>query len=411
MKTKKYSFAILLPLCISCFGFKNELQSQNTWIQKATYGGTGRYTAVGFSIGTKGYIGTGSPDGGFAYVDFWEYDPVSDTWMQKANYGGGGRFDAVGFSIGTKGYVGTGTTNAGNALQDFWSWNQLTNTWSPVASLIGAGRRLGVGFSIGNKGYVSMGTNAGLNSFYNDLWEYDPTADTIGGLPWNQKASFPGAGRAGAICFTIGTKAYVGTGTTWSTTFSDFKEYNQVTDTWTAKANYAGGPIYAAVGFSINNRGYVATGFPGPSQDLREYDPATDVWNQRTNFGGVARVYPVAFTINGNGYVGTGFNPSTAYRDFWEYIPLDVSVEEQNAISEASIYPSVSDGHIFIKTKIRRSALRIYNMNGDLLFETNIESCSEDADLTFLSNGIYLARLNSMENESEFTTQKLIIAH
>ena len=31
----------------------------DTWTQKADFGGTARDSAVGFSIGSKGYIGTG----------------------------------------------------------------------------------------------------------------------------------------------------------------------------------------------------------------------------------------------------------------------------------------------------------------------------------------------------------------
>ena len=40
--------------------------------------------------------------------DFWEYDPAANTWTQKADFGGTARYYAVGFSIGSKGYIGTG---------------------------------------------------------------------------------------------------------------------------------------------------------------------------------------------------------------------------------------------------------------------------------------------------------------
>ena len=56
--------------------------------------------AVGFSIGTKGYFGTGSI--GSWVNDFYEWDQASNTWNQKANFGGTTRYVAVGFSIGTK---------------------------------------------------------------------------------------------------------------------------------------------------------------------------------------------------------------------------------------------------------------------------------------------------------------------
>ena len=42
------------------------------------------------------------------HKDFWEYDPATNAWTQKADFGGTARLDAVGFSIGSKGYIGTG---------------------------------------------------------------------------------------------------------------------------------------------------------------------------------------------------------------------------------------------------------------------------------------------------------------
>jgi len=44
--------------------------------QKPDFKGNARSSAVGFSIGNKGYIGTGF-GGNFLYIlqDFWEYDP------------------------------------------------------------------------------------------------------------------------------------------------------------------------------------------------------------------------------------------------------------------------------------------------------------------------------------------------
>jgi hypothetical protein len=44
---------------------------------------------VGFSIGNKGYLGTGLDHDYPSYKkDFWEYDPVANAWTQKADFGG-----------------------------------------------------------------------------------------------------------------------------------------------------------------------------------------------------------------------------------------------------------------------------------------------------------------------------------
>src|SRR6266850_280477 len=73
------------------------------WTQKATFPGMGLIAPFSFSIGNKGYIGTGSHTN-----EFWEYDPLTNLWSQKANFGGGNRYGAVGFSINNMGYLGTG---------------------------------------------------------------------------------------------------------------------------------------------------------------------------------------------------------------------------------------------------------------------------------------------------------------
>jgi hypothetical protein len=57
--------------------------------------------------------------------DFWEFDPVTNVWTQLADFGGVARSDAVGFSIGTKGYIGTGRINLSTQLNDFWEFNPL----------------------------------------------------------------------------------------------------------------------------------------------------------------------------------------------------------------------------------------------------------------------------------------------
>ena len=64
------------------------IMKADSWTQKANFGGTPRYGAAEFSIGSKGYIGIGSD----AYPvyhfvnDFWEYDTITNSWSQKANF-------------------------------------------------------------------------------------------------------------------------------------------------------------------------------------------------------------------------------------------------------------------------------------------------------------------------------------
>ncbi|MBK9760568.1 MAG: hypothetical protein IPO90_11500 [Flavobacteriales bacterium] len=107
------------PLCMA----------QNGWTQKADYGGGARRGAVGFSIGSKGYIGTGHEIGGGATADFWEFDPTTNSWSQKANVYTQGIAYGVGFAIGGKGYIGS--------LPGFWEYDPLVQHMDPESRFRG----------------------------------------------------------------------------------------------------------------------------------------------------------------------------------------------------------------------------------------------------------------------------------
>src|SRR5438034_510996 len=120
MKTKTCIFAILLA------GGLINSHAQDTWIRKADFGGTARYAAVGFSIGAKGYLGTGINGSCCPFnllKDVWEYDPTTDAWTQKTDFGGGLRGWAASFAIGNRGYVGTGQANNGILKKDVWEFD------------------------------------------------------------------------------------------------------------------------------------------------------------------------------------------------------------------------------------------------------------------------------------------------
>jgi len=254
-------------------------QETNTWTKKADYPGNSTGLVVCFSIGTKGYIGTGNDfkSNGFTN-EFWEFDPETDNWTQKASLPTTpARAFAVGFSIGTKGYIGIGDMDPftdGNLLdyyQDFWEWDQETNIWTKKADFPGNTRTGAVGFSIGNKGYIGTGSTGTYNS--RDFWEWDQTTNK-----WTKKADFPGDTRTWAIGFSIGNKGYIGTGYSDSRNLRDFWEWNQGTNEWTEKANFGGIARSSSIAFSIGNKAYIGTGFSGgtiyATQDFWEYDPS-----------------------------------------------------------------------------------------------------------------------------------------
>lgn len=235
-------------------------QVTGIWTRKADYPGIGSAGVVCFSIGLKGYIGTGHNfnTGGFSN-DFWEYDSELNSWTQKAYLPvNSARAWGVGFSIGNKGYIGTGFLTDGvggsSGIGDFWEWDQETNTWTKKADIEGSGRFGAIGFSIGNKGYIGTGQTG--TDYSKDFWEWDQSTDV-----WTKKADFGGRPRASAIGFTIGSKGYIGTGSDGIALYNDFWEWDQATNTWKELAKFGGNARANSVGFSIGNKGYIGVGY------------------------------------------------------------------------------------------------------------------------------------------------------
>ena len=182
----------------------------NTWTQKADFLGLGKVTAVGFSIDDKGYVGTGSSSSsiGTETNHFWEYNPSTNAWTQKQSVGGGFRSRAVGFSMGAKGYIGTGyyfDGSSGIDYNDFWEYDPTNDIWLQKADFEGTSRSNAIGFTIGEKGFVGLGYD-GLETV-TDMWQFDPDLDD-----WIQMTSFPGVGRLASSVVTVGNRAYVGLG-------------------------------------------------------------------------------------------------------------------------------------------------------------------------------------------------------
>jgi N-acetylneuraminic acid mutarotase len=258
----------------------------NAWTQKAPYPGSGRYGMIAFSISHRGYVGlgwSGSGGGAAQYKDFWEYDPTANTWTRKTDFGGNARYSAVAFVIDTKGYVGTGYTPLTN---DFWAYDQPTNTWSQKANVPGPMRQAATGFAIGQKGYVGTGYNNGAH--FKDFYEYDPVSNS-----WSTKPSVPGMTRRGAVSFSIGNFGYVGMGYNDTTYLTDFYQYDQIAGTWSTVASIGGIPRYGSFAFAIGNEGYVGTGsFFGVNNPIR----TSDFWRfsvcSDSLSSGIEQIYP-----------------------------------------------------------------------------------------------------------------------
>ncbi len=81
-------------------------QDTGQWAPAKTFDGPGRIWAVSFSIGNRGFYGTGYNDGYFD--DWWEYSPDNDEWKARTRFQGARRGNGMGFSVKENGYLFTG---------------------------------------------------------------------------------------------------------------------------------------------------------------------------------------------------------------------------------------------------------------------------------------------------------------
>jgi N-acetylneuraminic acid mutarotase len=192
--------------------------------------------------------------------------------------------------------------------------------WIPRDSLPSSNARVWPGvFTIGSNAYVVSGTKNG--HYYSDVWRY-----SIINNKWQQMNDFPGVPRGSAQTFTIGNKAYLlGGYTSPYNDCNDLWEYDQAMDAWTQKNKFPGNQRTSAIAFSIGGKGYYGTGSGSSSgvlSDMWRYDPVADTWTQLNDFPGNPVGGAMVFKLYNKIYAGygtTNFNQPQSI--MYEYNP------------------------------------------------------------------------------------------
>ena len=246
--------------------------STDQWTSKAGFPFTaGLIVGVSFTINDKGYVGIGHSKNNFTN-EFWQYDPATDHWTRKADFPGSWKKSAIGFGVGSKGYMGLGESwdsLGAYARSDWWENDPATDHWTRKTDFPGGSKSDAAGFVINDKIYL------GCSHLTTDWWEYDAATDH-----WTGKADYPNKFNGGSSGFVIGNKGYIAggiEGKCW--------EYDPSLDKWTQEYSFFDSSRGAGVAFAIGNKGYFTTGsgcvdhpwlplLPcGPQNDLWEFTP------------------------------------------------------------------------------------------------------------------------------------------
>lgn len=380
--------------------FPSILSAQGWWYRKADYNQSARTAAVGFSIGTGGFVGTGYDSSSYKR-NFSVYNQTTDVWTAVTSMGGAtgsglSRDAASCFVIGNKAYIACGQ-NSNPYNLDLWEYDAGTDIWTQRANFTGTPRRSAAGFTLNGKGYISCGQDA--TGFKNDLWMYDPSTNA-----WSSKAAYPGTPRRLPVAFTIGTKAYVGTGDDGAFK-GDFFKYDAVANAWSTSAPFGGTPRYGAACFVIGTDAYVGTGYDNTlmnRKDFWKYNSLTNIWSAVTNFGGTARSNAVGFTIGSYGYIATGYDSLTT-KDLWVFDPNSNGMEELDKFKNSiKVYPNPMIDQATIA--FDPASLNAFGKISFVLCDINgrevkkIEQLASSATKLargYLSNGVYIYKFIS----------------
>lgn len=274
--------------------------------------------------------------------------PAINQWFEQTGEllrPGNARFDAVAFNLGDTMFFGTGNQGNEQLQQDIWMFDPVTGEWELLITnlvpiylpLRGESRNKltnAVGFALtyheknAPEGvmkrciYVGLGDFGGFDD-RNDktmtIVEYDLEDMSFRTI----QTDYTGGFCSGAVSFTIGSKAYVGTGSGLSTkytwhVFDPVAEFDgdALTAGWRT-INIPGGNVgrTGAIAFSINGRGYFGLGKDANGnflKDFWEFRPDVDgydgTWLKKADFPGEKRQNAAAFVVGTQGYVGTGDN-------------------------------------------------------------------------------------------------------
>ncbi|MGC1244041.1 MAG: kelch repeat-containing protein, partial [Chryseosolibacter sp.] len=402
-------------------GITTSMFAQDQWIQKKDFPGPGRFGAAAFTVGGKGYIGTGSNEQGYL-ADLWEYDPARDTWSQKADFEGHARNSAAGFSLGNKGYFTSGSYTPGDFnwewYNDLWEYDPSANDWTQKASYDALGRHLPVALTIRNRAYVGTGTyrlDRAHNAIYlADFWEYDPATDS-----WQQKANVPVKGRTSATGISIGNKAYVGLGYYYyDTRLKDWWEYDPAEDAWTRKGDFPGTQRAQALAYTLGDRGYVGGGgYYSPLKDFWEYDPVTDSWSRKADMLLGFVNPPATFSIGAKAYIATGNDENEQYTKRVFAYSLSLPGVQNFSVVDTRTGVKVVDFEESVALDVGDPDFRFWTIRantnpervGSVLFRIDDVSMNTENKTPYLLAGYRLRALVSGEHvlEAEAYTQRL----
>jgi N-acetylneuraminic acid mutarotase len=397
-KTKRMILRYLLLL----LGLSLATVVMGQWEEMSRSAVTTRHHPVSFTLNDTAYLLTGttaqsSPDG---TADFFRYDEANDSWVRLPDFPGGARSFAYAASYNGKGYIGFGTNDYETFFNDLWEYDPSSKEWTELASCECRGRNHPVFVAQAGRIFVGLG-NGPFD--LNDFWSYDIDSNV-----WTQMPNLPGPPRHHPFHFAAAGKVYAGMGHSGSNYYADWYVFDPSTNIWTELNEHPGGGRVAGQEFSYDGYGYIISGDGTFHQNLVDgefwkYLHETDEWERLPDHPGsapdnrIGRWAPGSFVLNGYVYFFGGVNRGAGflYNDMHRYQLEEetVSVNTPDRVQSTKVYPNPATDRLFVRWEaepVHSSPYVLLTMAGRPVAEGKVSASGEIPLASKLPAGMYI---------------------
>ncbi len=179
----------------------------NTWTTLASKPGNGLIGASCLEYGDKIIIVGGKFQSGVVSDEVWEYTISSNSWAQKNNFTFGGRWRASASVLNGVGYLLFGKDNNQSFRKEMYSYNHVTDIWTKVMDFPQPKGRSYSALKSSTTQLILFGGYDTLNTYYNDVWYYNPFL-----VSWSAGPNMPAAGRKGGMSCIAGDRFFYSCG-------------------------------------------------------------------------------------------------------------------------------------------------------------------------------------------------------
>lgn len=198
---------------------------------------------------------------------------------------------ATSFVVDDKAYVLGGRDSSGTAQNDLWRYDPVADSWTSLGVTPLSPRVNATACVHNGKVYIGLGfqgSYANDSSYLRDWWEYTPATDT-----WVSLTDYPNPNTDCATAFTGQTELYVGYGFSWQYRRDMFR-YDIATDTWDSidvNVSFHGYPTrsFGGTGTTCQGRHFMGTGYYRHSLDWWAELVDGTHWEKRTPVPGQTR--------------------------------------------------------------------------------------------------------------------------